>query len=187
MIASMTARHEAGHLVAAHILGLATTSATVVAKGQTLGTVRFKDTSAALAADPQRARKLIVATLAARAACRGYADPGDGCGSDDDQVWAAARRIVGDDPAHAAEVGLLVRECWDEAREIADDYGQAIGDVAGQLDLFGTLKGAGLARMVEHYVAQDRASPFTEAQRERRRAFRRWEEETKQGGSDGPG
>ena len=62
------AYHEGGHLVCACLLGLPTTSATVVPKGQNLGLVRFKDSTSTFQTDPAKARQLIVCTLAARAA-----------------------------------------------------------------------------------------------------------------------
>jgi hypothetical protein len=183
MMPTHPARHEAGHLVAAYLLGLPTSSATVVPSKNALGLVRFKDSTAAFEADPVKARKLIVATLAARAACKQYGDPGLGCEADDDSVWAAARAIVGDDPANAAEVGLLVEECWSEAVELVEDHSQAVADVARHLDLFGSMKGQFLGAVVEQYVEQDKASTSAQRHREVRRKFRQWWEEQQGGGN----
>jgi hypothetical protein len=187
MSVGITPLHEAAHAVCAHLLDLPITSATVVRKGQNLGLVQFRDSTATFQATPDRARLLIVCSLAGRAAVsRTYVDGGLGCEGDDDQAWALARQLVGSDPAHAEEVALVVKEAWQEARELVGDWSQAITDLARDLELWGVLRGEQLTARVAEAVERDRASPTQQRQRETRQAFWRWMEE--QGGHhDGNG
>ena len=157
MTVSITALHEAGHAVCAHLLDLPTSSATVVPSGRNLGLVRFKGSTATFEANPDRARRLIVCGMAGRAAVsRIYVDGGLGCEGDDDQAWALARQLVGSDPEHAEEVALVVKEAWQEARELVGDWSQAITDVARDLERFGSLRGEFLARCVAEAISGTR-------------------------------
>ena len=135
LVRRRVATHEAGHLIAAHLLGLPLDSATVVPTPDAAGLVRY-----ALATDDQAAAELvsrnrIVAALAGRAAL------GDALGAGDDAntAWRCARGLVGDDVEFATAAGEIVADAWHEAKALVERNRPAINDVARALDLFGTL------------------------------------------------
>jgi hypothetical protein len=160
------ARHEAAHAVVAFLLGHELLAATIVASPCELGSVTHRAASPATADAATWLREALVVAQAGRAAAGDW-----GCDDDDDDSRRYARRILGDGADERA-CNRLIAEAREEAEARVADHWQAVGDVATDLDLFGTLTGEALGRVVAARVEQDRASPYCQAQRERNRAGR---------------
>lgn len=145
-----TALHEAGHAVVSHLLNLPVELATCEPSGDFAGKVVYCAVPVLTgAAKDAETRRYLIAALAGRAAV------GDGLGAttDHDIAWRYARQLVGDDPDDAPIVGQVLRDAWDECQQLVRSNGQAIRDVARNLQIFGTLDTGLLAQTIAQALA----------------------------------
>lgn len=183
--ATVVAYHEAGHAVAAEVLGAGLLAATIVPGEDYAGQVRYTcPPASADAAAAAWARREVVISLAGRAATAHLDPAGAGCGRDYREALSYASEVCGTDPADAPALGQMVRDCWDEALALVNRYRWAIGDVARALRWRGTIEGNELREMVREAVARD---DRLEEQARRRYGYHVADDTQAEGEHDGTG